>query len=52
VIVAVLIGAGLDGVAGMFLAVPTAAIASVVDRHWLERRGHDGVVDAVPVGTA
>ena len=38
VIVAVLAGAELDGVAGMFLAVPTVAIASVVYRHWLEWR--------------
>ena len=34
VIVAVLAGAELDGVAGMFLAVPAVAIASVVYRHW------------------
>jgi predicted PurR-regulated permease PerM len=46
VIVAILIGAELDGVAGMFLAVPTAAIASVVYRHWLEWRSRDDVVDA------
>jgi predicted PurR-regulated permease PerM len=36
VIVAVLAGAELGGVAGIFLAVPTVAIASVVFRHWLE----------------
>ena len=35
VIVAVLAGAELSGVAGMFLAVPTMAIAAVVCRHWL-----------------
>ena len=45
VIVAVLTGAELDGVAGMFLAVPTVAIASVVYRHWLEWRSGDRVVD-------
>jgi predicted PurR-regulated permease PerM len=45
VIVAVLTGAELDGVAGMFLAVPVVAIASVVYRHWLEWRSGDGVVD-------
>ncbi len=38
VIVAVLSGAELAGVAGMFLAVPAMAIASVVYRHWLEWR--------------
>jgi predicted PurR-regulated permease PerM len=46
VIVAVLMGAELGGVAGMFLAVPTAAIASVVYRHWVEWRSGDGVVNA------
>jgi predicted PurR-regulated permease PerM len=35
VIVAVLAGANLAGVAGVFLAVPTVAIASIVWRHWL-----------------
>jgi predicted PurR-regulated permease PerM len=38
VIVAVLIGAELGGVAGMFLAVPTAAIVSVIFRHWVTWR--------------
>jgi predicted PurR-regulated permease PerM len=38
VIMAVLAGAELGGVAGIFLAVPTVAIASVVFRHWLEWR--------------
>jgi predicted PurR-regulated permease PerM len=45
VIVAVLVGAELDGVVGMFLAVPTVAIASVVYRHSLEWRRDDGRVD-------
>jgi predicted PurR-regulated permease PerM len=45
VIVAVLIGAELDGVAGVFLAVPAVAIASVVYRHWLEWRSDDDVAD-------
>jgi predicted PurR-regulated permease PerM len=44
VVVAVLAGVELDGVEGMFLAVPVAAIGSVVYRHWLEwRRGDGGV---------
>jgi predicted PurR-regulated permease PerM len=38
VIVAVLAGAGLAGVAGVFLAVPVVAVASVAVRHWLEWR--------------
>ena len=42
VILAVLAGAELDGVAGMFLAVPVVAMASVVFRHWQEWRGDDG----------
>jgi predicted PurR-regulated permease PerM len=45
VIVAVLIGVELDGVAGVFLAVPAVAIASVVYRHWLEWRSVDDVAD-------
>ena len=36
IILAVLVGAELGGVAGMFLSVPTVAIASVVYRHWVE----------------
>jgi len=51
VIVAVLTGAELDGVAGMFLAVPTVAMASVVYRHWLEWRSGDGVVDVTLLRT-
>jgi len=46
VIVAVLTGAELYGVAGIFLAVPTVAIGTVVHRHWLEWRNDDGVADA------
>jgi predicted PurR-regulated permease PerM len=59
VIVAVLAGAELDGVAGMFLAVPVVAIASVVCRHWVEWRGGEQGEsltskenDPVPFGTA
>ena len=35
VIIAVLAGAELDGVAGIFMAVPAVAVASVAVRHWL-----------------
>lgn len=38
VIVAVLAGARLAGIPGMFLAVPFVAIGSVAFRHWLEWR--------------
>lgn len=41
VIVVVLGGAELDGVAGMFLAVPVVAIASAVCRYWVEWRGSE-----------
>jgi predicted PurR-regulated permease PerM len=36
VVVAVFVGVELDGIVGLFMAVPTVAIASVVYRHWLE----------------
>jgi predicted PurR-regulated permease PerM len=49
VILGVLAGAELGGVAGMFLAVPTVAIASVVYRHWLGWRSGDDVVNAAPI---
>jgi predicted PurR-regulated permease PerM len=41
VILAVLIGAELAGVAGMFLAIPCAAMAAVGYRHWLDWRGDE-----------
>lgn len=41
VIVGVMAGAELDGVAGMFLAVPAVATATVVCRHWLLWRSSD-----------
>ncbi len=44
VIVAILCGAALAGVPGVFLAIPTVAILSVGYRHWLEHTGSDGLV--------
>ena len=41
VILAVLAGAELGGVPGIFIAVPVVALISVVGRHWLEWRGRD-----------
>jgi predicted PurR-regulated permease PerM len=41
VILAVVAGGELNGIVGMFLAVPVAAIASVLVRHWLDWRGAD-----------
>jgi predicted PurR-regulated permease PerM len=47
VIVAVLAGAGLASVAGMFLAVPVVAVASVAFRHWLEWRAAAAIREEV-----
>jgi predicted PurR-regulated permease PerM len=44
VIVAILCGAELGGVAGIFLAIPAVAVLSVAHRHWLEHRGSEGLV--------
>jgi predicted PurR-regulated permease PerM len=44
VIMAVLAGAELGGVAGIFLAIPVIAIATVSYRHWLEHKGSEGLV--------
>jgi predicted PurR-regulated permease PerM len=53
VILAVLAGAELGGIAGMFLAVPVAAIASVLYRHWVEWRRDDDLADeTIPVARA
>ncbi|HSS18511.1 MAG TPA: AI-2E family transporter [Pyrinomonadaceae bacterium] len=45
VILAILAGAELAGVAGIFLAIPTVAILTVSYRHWLEHRGSEGIAD-------
>jgi predicted PurR-regulated permease PerM len=44
IILAVVCGAELAGIAGIFLAIPVVAILSVGYRHWLEHRGSDGLV--------
>jgi predicted PurR-regulated permease PerM len=44
VILAILSGAELAGIAGIFLAIPVIAIATVSYRHWLEHRGSEGLV--------
>jgi predicted PurR-regulated permease PerM len=54
VIVAILSGAELAGVAGIFLAIPVVAILTVAYKHWLEHRGSEGLADLLeptPVGT-
>lgn len=45
VIIAILSGAELAGVAGIFLAIPAVAILTVSYRHWLEHRGSEGLAD-------
>ena len=44
IILAVLAGEELAGVTGIFLSIPTVAIATVAYRHLLEHRGSDGIV--------
>jgi predicted PurR-regulated permease PerM len=41
VILAILCGAELAGIAGIFLAIPVIAIVSVSYRHWMEHRGQE-----------
>ncbi len=44
VILAILAGHELAGVAGIFLAIPVIAVLTVSYRHWLEHRGSAGIV--------
>ncbi|HYE15221.1 MAG TPA: AI-2E family transporter [Pyrinomonadaceae bacterium] len=44
VILAILSGHELAGVAGIFLAIPVIAVITVTYRHWLEHRGSSGLV--------
>jgi len=44
VILAILCGAELAGVAGIFLAIPVIALLTVAYRHWMEHRGSEGLV--------
>jgi predicted PurR-regulated permease PerM len=41
VIISILCGAELAGIAGIFLAIPLIAIVSVTYRHWMEHRGQE-----------
>ena len=47
IIVAILSGAELAGVAGVFLAIPVVAVLTVSYRHWLEHRGSEGIADVL-----
>lgn len=44
VVLAILCGEELAGLAGIFLAIPVIAIMTVTYRHWLEHRGSSGLV--------
>lgn len=44
IVLAILCGETLAGLAGIFLAIPVVAIVSVMYRHWLEHRGSQGIV--------
>jgi predicted PurR-regulated permease PerM len=45
IIIAILSGAELAGVTGIFLAIPVVAIVTVSYRHWMEHRGSEGLAD-------
>ena len=44
VVLAILCGEEIAGLAGIFLAIPAVAIITVTYRHWLEHRGSTGLV--------
>lgn len=44
VVLAILCGEEIAGLAGIFLAIPVIAIITVTYRHWLEHRGSAGLV--------
>ena len=52
VIIAILAGAELAGIAGIFLAIPVVAILTVSYRHWLEHRGSEGLADVLEPSSA
>ncbi len=52
VIIAILSGAELAGIAGIFLAIPVVAIVTVMYRHWLEHRGSEGLADLLETTAA
>jgi predicted PurR-regulated permease PerM len=47
VILAILAGAEIAGVAGIFLAIPVIAVITVSYRHWLEHRGHETIAEVL-----
>ncbi|HYW74576.1 MAG TPA: AI-2E family transporter [Pyrinomonadaceae bacterium] len=47
VILAILAGAEIAGVVGIFLAIPGIAILTVAYRHWLEHRGSETIAEVL-----
>jgi predicted PurR-regulated permease PerM len=47
VIFAILAGAEIAGVAGIFLAIPVIAVLTVTYRHWLEHRGSGTIAEVI-----
>src|SRR5207244_11287150 len=47
VILAILAGAEIAGVAGIFLAIPAIAILTVSYRNWLEHRGSETIAEVI-----
>jgi predicted PurR-regulated permease PerM len=47
VIFAILAGAEIAGVAGIFLAIPVIAVLTVTYRHWLEHRGSGTIAEVL-----
>lgn len=44
VVLAILCGEELAGLAGIFLAIPAVAVIAVTYRHWMEHKGSEGIV--------
>jgi predicted PurR-regulated permease PerM len=47
VILAIMAGAEVAGVAGIFLAIPVIAVLTVSYRHWLEHRGSETIAEVL-----
>jgi predicted PurR-regulated permease PerM len=47
VILAILAGAEIAGIAGIFLAIPVIAVLTVMYRHWLEHRGSETIAEVL-----
>jgi predicted PurR-regulated permease PerM len=47
VILAILAGADIAGLAGIFLAIPVIAVITVSYRHWLEHRGSETIAEVL-----